>query len=146
MIRRRRVYELPEDPEVLDWWALSPAQRFRESTKLWCALEDLVQAKKTQRDRDWPIVRRLLEADYHHHATRPSQKKIAFWMREVRTSGLLIELCHRYPGTARRMPTMRSGIRHQGGVRREVQQRPARGDDEQTADFRAWRRSPRLAC
>ena len=28
------------------------------------SLPDLVQAKKTQRDKDWPMIRRLIEADY----------------------------------------------------------------------------------
>jgi len=28
------------------------------------ALEDLVSAKKTQRDKDWPMLRRLVDASY----------------------------------------------------------------------------------
>ena len=28
------------------------------------SLPDLVQAKKTQRDKDWPMIRRLVEAHY----------------------------------------------------------------------------------
>jgi hypothetical protein len=28
------------------------------------SLPDLVQAKKTQRDKDWPMIRRLVEANY----------------------------------------------------------------------------------
>ena len=74
------------------------------------ALEDLVQAKKTQRDKDWPMVRRLLEADYHRHATRPSRMRIAFWLREVRTADLLIDLCRRYPGMARQASTQRAAL------------------------------------
>jgi hypothetical protein len=30
-----RGYEPPDDPEVLEWWALTPAQRFAESARLW---------------------------------------------------------------------------------------------------------------
>jgi hypothetical protein len=36
------------------------------------SLPDLVQAKKTQRDKDWPMVRRLIEADYFHTLGHPS--------------------------------------------------------------------------
>src|SRR5437879_6538216 len=28
-------YEPQEDPETLEWWSLTPAQRFLESQKLW---------------------------------------------------------------------------------------------------------------
>ena len=28
-------YEPQEDPETLEWWSLTPAQRFVESQKLW---------------------------------------------------------------------------------------------------------------
>jgi len=28
-------YESQEDPEILEWWSLTPAQRFEESQKLW---------------------------------------------------------------------------------------------------------------
>jgi hypothetical protein len=31
------------------------------------SLPDLVRAKKTQRDKDWPMVRRLVEAHYFQH-------------------------------------------------------------------------------
>jgi hypothetical protein len=35
MARRRLRDTLQDDPEVLAWWALTPAQRFRESATLW---------------------------------------------------------------------------------------------------------------
>ena len=35
MIRRDRRYEFEEDPEVLDWWALTPAERFQAFARLW---------------------------------------------------------------------------------------------------------------
>jgi hypothetical protein len=28
-------YEPQEDPETLEWWSMTPAQRFAESQKLW---------------------------------------------------------------------------------------------------------------
>ena len=56
------------------------------------SLPDLVQAKKTQRDKDWPMIRRLLEADYFLHRKKPTAAQIRFWFRELRTPQLLVEL------------------------------------------------------
>ena len=33
--RSRPIYQPREDPEVLEWWSLTPAQRFVESQELW---------------------------------------------------------------------------------------------------------------
>jgi hypothetical protein len=74
------------------------------------ALPDLVQAKKTQRDKDWPMVRRLLEADYHHRPARPSGGQIAFWLREARTPELLVELGRRFPGAAQSLARLRPAV------------------------------------
>jgi hypothetical protein len=40
------------------------------------SLPDLVQAKKTQRDKDWPMIRRLVEAHYFLHHARPRTTQI----------------------------------------------------------------------
>jgi len=61
------------------------------------ALPDLVQAKKTQRDKDWPMIRRLVEANFRQHAENPSDEQIAFWLRECRTPAILRELARQYP-------------------------------------------------
>ncbi len=53
------------------------------------ALEDLVRAKKTQRDKDWPMIRRLIEADYYQRSSRASEKKVLFWLAECRTLEIL---------------------------------------------------------
>src|SRR5262249_42891222 len=34
-MRPPRLYQPPDDPEVQEWWALTPAQRFAESSRLW---------------------------------------------------------------------------------------------------------------
>jgi protein-disulfide isomerase-like protein with CxxC motif len=46
------------------------------------AIEDLVRAKKTQRDKDWPMIRRLVEAHYEENQDAPSDAMINFWLRE----------------------------------------------------------------
>jgi hypothetical protein len=56
------------------------------------SLPDLVQAKKTQRDKDWPMLRRLIEVNYFENRERPSREQIHFWFLELRTPDLLIEL------------------------------------------------------
>jgi hypothetical protein len=70
------------------------------------SLPDLVAAKKTQRDKDWPMIRRLVEADYFHCRDNPNKTRIHFWLRELRTPALLIEVAAAYPrqvGTAASM-------------------------------------------
>lgn len=60
------------------------------------ALPDLVQAKKTQRDKDWPMIRRLVEADYFTQAAEPTEAQIRFWLMELRTPELLREAVTRF--------------------------------------------------
>ena len=55
-------------------------------------LPDLVQAKKTQRDKDWPMIRRLVEVNYFANREMPTKDQIRFWFLELRTPQLLIEL------------------------------------------------------
>ena len=56
------------------------------------SLPDLVAAKKTQRDKDWPMVTRLVEANYFANLDNPSPEQIDFWFQELRTPQLLIDL------------------------------------------------------
>lgn len=56
------------------------------------SLPDLVQAKKTQRDKDWPMIRRLIEADHAACRGAPEAAQARFWLAEARTPGLLMEL------------------------------------------------------
>lgn len=68
------------------------------------ALPDLVKAKKTQRDKDWPMIRRLLEAHYHRWRSDPTPQRVRFWVEEMRTPELLVELVERFPGPAAAAP------------------------------------------
>jgi hypothetical protein len=56
------------------------------------SLPDLVQAKKTQRDKDWPMLRRLVEVNYFENRENPTREQIRFWFLQLRTPDLLIEL------------------------------------------------------
>jgi hypothetical protein len=64
------------------------------------SLPDLVSAKKTQRDKDWPMIRRLVEANYAQHHVAPTDEQIRFWLLESRTPEMLIDLAARFPQAA----------------------------------------------
>lgn len=64
------------------------------------SLPDLVQAKKTQRDKDWPMIRRLIEADRVACRGTPSPEQVRFWLREGRTPQLLVDLARQFPDEA----------------------------------------------
>ncbi len=76
------------------------------------ALPDLVASKKTQRDKDWPMIRRLLEVSYDQSSAAPTQEQIEFWLRELRTPELLFECAQRFPEHAARLRLERSAIEH----------------------------------
>lgn len=60
-------------------------------------LADLVQAKKTQRAKDWPMLARLIESHYVENSVHPSEEQIRFWLRELRTPNYLMEVANSYP-------------------------------------------------
>lgn len=59
-------------------------------------LPDLIQSKKTQRDKDWPMIARLVEAHHAAHRSDPALEQILFWFQEARTAPLLRELATSY--------------------------------------------------
>ena len=73
------------------------------------SLPDLVSAKKTQRDKDWPMIRRLLEAHYYtlSQGNDVNEEDIAFWFKELRTPDLLIELSKKHPTTKEALQKLR---------------------------------------
>jgi len=79
------------------------------------SLPDLVKSKKTQRDKDWPMIRRLVEANYFSaltHHRRPTQRQLAFWLGELRTPELLVALAKSYPAETRLAAIKRTLLRH----------------------------------
>jgi len=61
------------------------------------SLPDLVLAKKTQRDKDWPMLRRLVEAHYVQHNTVATREQAHFWLKEARTPSILIDVAVAFP-------------------------------------------------
>ncbi len=67
-------------------------------------VHDLVKAKKTQRDKDWPMIQRLMEVRYLAGGEEPPADEIEFWLDELRTPELLVDVAQRYPEeTGRRL-------------------------------------------
>ena len=75
------------------------------------SLADLVQAKKTQRDKDWPMIRRLVEADFFGRRDSQTAGDVRFWFRELRTAELLVALAAEYPEICRRLAPQRPLLR-----------------------------------
>lgn len=64
-------------------------------------LADLIQAKKTQRDKDWIMIRKLLARHYRVSQREPTNEQVAFWLREGRTSQMLRVVANRFPDAAK---------------------------------------------
>jgi hypothetical protein len=78
-------------------WSRRTTIEFRDETIDVMALPDLVRAKKTQRDKDWPMLARLVEANYFANRDQPTPEQIDFWLRELRTPSSLIEVARQCP-------------------------------------------------
>ena len=74
------------------------------------SLEDLVLAKKTQRDKDWPMLRRLVEVHYLSNRAHPESAQIEWWLAELRTATLLVEAVLRHPDAARALAGRRPAV------------------------------------
>ena len=71
------------------------------------SLPDLVQAKKTQRSKDWPMLQRLVEVHYLRHRAAPTLEQQQFWLRELRTPELLMEASQAWPQVAQALAAQR---------------------------------------
>lgn len=101
------------------------------------SLPDLVKAKKTQRDKDWPMVSRLVEANYFTERLQPTPQQIEFWLRELRNPLLLLEVCQRFPLEREQNATIRpllklSNLEELQTALRDEEQR------ERESDKRYW--------
>ena len=103
MSRLRGVDEFPALWERRTTLALSDAVAGTEVLVDVMALQDLVAAKKTQRDKDWPMLRRLVDASYA--AARDgtaTEAQVTFWLEELRSPAFLAELVAACPDAAAR--------------------------------------------
>ena len=106
---------------------------------------DLVQAKKTQRDKDWPVISLLVETHYFAFAAEPTPERITFWLQEARTPERLVELAGRFPEECRKLSGERSLLTtalegNLDGLRRQLMEEELRDrqrDREYWAPLRA---------
>lgn len=70
-----------------------------EATCNLMGIADLVKAKKTQRDKDWPMITRLVEAHFINFMDNPTSAQIEFWLLEARTPTILQQVASNYPDT-----------------------------------------------
>ena len=75
------------------------------------SLPDLVQAKKTQRDKDWPMIRRLVEANFFENRGKAGAARIRFWLQELRTPQLLIGVAQNNSRLTRQLSAKRPLLR-----------------------------------
>lgn len=80
LLERCNVFELPLSGEVTV-----------------ISLPDLVDSKKTRRDKDWVMLRRLVEVDYINRRETATEEDILFWLRKCRTLKYLRELAMSSP-------------------------------------------------
>lgn len=115
------------------------------------SLKDLVQIKKTQREKDWPMLKRLVEADIVRARAPIPARRVRFWLRECRTVERLSQLAAQFPRLAKAESRNRSSLKlamsgDTAGAERELvkeQQREKELDRQYWAPLRAelerWR-------
>jgi hypothetical protein len=126
-------------PELWDRRTILTVEDAQEIDVL--SLPDLVTAKKTQRDKDWPMIRRLVEANYESFYAEPTPERIRFWLRELRTPELLTEVAARFPQDAGGVLDTRAAVEFARSGRIDDVQRAldAEMERERDADREYWR-------
>jgi len=101
-------------------------------------LRDLVQAKKTQRDKDWPMIARLVEVHYLNHREESTAAQREFWFRELRNVALLNTLAAQFPDEAAALAAVRPAIA--AALSRDDAERALRDEEERerAADRAYW--------
>jgi hypothetical protein len=104
------------------------------------ALPDLVTAKKTQRDKDWPMIGRLVEAHYARHARAPHDAMTDFWLRELRSPPILIDVAQAAPQICQKLEPVRPLLALAAAGDAEALARALRAEEdaEREADRRYW--------
>jgi hypothetical protein len=102
------------------------------------SLPDLVLAKKTQRDKDWPMIRRLVEQSYLLERETSDAGLMAFWLQELRTPELLIRVCMEHPERAARSTRPATVAAFLGDPERVTEALEAEERDERRKDRQHW--------
>ena len=103
-------------------------------------IHDLVKAKKTQRDKDWPMIRRLVESHYETYRNDATADRIEFWLMESRTPQMLIVLTADHPDAARALVPRRPLLSEAFGASAGAIEAELRAEElsEKEADRAYW--------
>ena len=105
-----RLRNLPDFPAL---WERRNTFEDKDGTEFHLlSVPDLVQAKKTQRSKDWPIIESLVAIHYQENGTDPKPDWISFWLREARTAELLQQLVQRFHVESRNLVRERPLLSH----------------------------------
>lgn len=104
------------------------------------SLEDLVQSKKTQRDKDWLMLSRLVENDIFVNEGSGSPAKVGWWLAQCRMPETLARLCADHPGPARKAsagrPLLREAVK--GSLKKLSALLKKEEAAERAKDLRYW--------
>jgi hypothetical protein len=98
-------------PDFKALWAERKFMRIDGMSVPVLSLRRLVLAKKTQRDKDWPMIRRLVEIDYHSKKN-PDASDVRWWLFECRTPELLSELYEKHRSQYNAIAKMRPLLKY----------------------------------
>ncbi|MCP3964251.1 MAG: hypothetical protein GY719_41000 [bacterium] len=136
MTRMRGVDSFPE------LWQRRTTFEFGAESVDVLSLPDLIAAKKTQRDKDWPMIRRLVDVHYTTFREQPTAERVDFWLRELRTPEFLVEAATAHAGalgTLVRDRSLLGSATHEdlesGSLARALR---AEEDAERSADAAYW--------
>ena len=103
-------------------------------------IEDLVKAKKTQRDKDWPMIQRLVDAHYDTFRENPNDEQVCFWLRESRTPEVLIAVAGLYPNLRDQILCIRPALAAALSASRTAVRQSLREEEakERSADESYW--------
>ena len=124
-----------------DLWTRRTTFTFDGDTVDVMSLPDLVTAKKTQRDKDWPMIRRLVDVNFFENSGNATAERIAFWLRELRSPEILSRLVLEYPAQAEMAAARRNVVRLAAAGASEIDLNRALYEEEQqerSADKAYW--------
>ena len=103
-------------------------------------LRDLVRSKKTQRDKDWLMLKRLVNNDIILKKYKAAAGRIGWWFGECTDTGMLVDLARRYRRVAKESvkdrPLISSAIRgDESGLLIKLNREK---DDERKKDMAYW--------
>ena len=76
------------------------------------SVPDLVQSKKTARNRDWPVIELLVNIHIHENLDAPRPEWIRFWLSECRTPSQLVTLAHHFTAECPALTSERPLLAH----------------------------------